>query len=172
MNSSERTFPELLTKLHELDFDYADGAGYDFEPYTEFLPESETRDWMRIWSQDRADGSQFLVFGQDGTGGYAAIWRVRPASELLEQPVVFFGSEGAVGMVARNFAEYLWLLAGGIGPMEAVEYPGSPPAPEHVSAPFRRFAEAHAPASRAAPAEIVRMAAREFPDFAREYGGD
>ncbi|HFX7636876.1 TPA: SMI1/KNR4 family protein, partial [Acinetobacter baumannii] len=30
-------FPDLLKKLHQLDFDYADGDGIDFEPYQDFL---------------------------------------------------------------------------------------------------------------------------------------
>ncbi|WP_017725746.1 hypothetical protein [Acinetobacter baumannii] len=35
-------FPDLLKKLHQLDFDYADGDGIDFEPYQDFLSPEET----------------------------------------------------------------------------------------------------------------------------------
>jgi len=169
---SNRSFPPLLRELHELEFDYADGAGYDFDPFAEFLSEAETRDWMRMCTRNREDGADFLVFGQDGTGGYAAIWKVRPATALLEQPVVFFGSEGNVGVIARNFADYLWLLAGGVGPCEAVEDPNRAPAAPHISAPFRRFAEQHAGAAQCTPREVLRAAAREFPDFERRYGAE
>ncbi|MDJ0345135.1 hypothetical protein QMK19_31840 [Streptomyces sp. H10-C2] len=62
------------------------------------------------------NGDSFRVFGQDGTGGYAAFWLVRPGRSLVEQPVVFLGSEGDVGVVARDLAGYLWLLAEGFGP--------------------------------------------------------
>jgi len=169
---SDRSFPVLLQKLHELEFDYADGYGYDFDPYPEFMSEAKTRQWVRVWTRDREDGADLLVFGQDGTGGYAAIWNVRPMAALLEQPIVFFGSEGSVGVVARNFAEYLWLLAGGVGPCEAIEDPHRPPAPPHISAQFRRFAEEHARDAQRTPAEVLRAAAREFPAFKRRYGGE
>lgn len=34
-------------------------------------------------------------------------------SLLFEQPVVFFGAEGELGIVAANLSDYLWLLAAG-----------------------------------------------------------
>ena len=90
--------PALLAAAHELDFDYADGQGYDFEPYEVFLPPDETQEWFRAWTgNDEADGSCFRVFGQDGTGGYAAIWTTLPNAGLEEQPIVFLGSEGESG---------------------------------------------------------------------------
>ena len=163
---ADRSLPELLKKLHRLEFEYADGAGYDFEPYAEFMSESETRDWIRAWTGNPAlDGAEFLVFGHDGTGGHAAFWRVRPTSSLVEQPVVFLGSEGDAGVVARNLAEYVWLLAGGVGPCEAVEQPHRPPASKRIRADFRRFAEEHAKDSQRTPAEVLRAAAQEFPEF-------
>lgn len=155
-----------MKELHELEFDYADGEGFDFEPYAEFLSETETRDWIRAWTGNGdVDGLEFLVFGQDGTGGYAAFWNVRRGAPVLDQPVVFLGSEGAADVVARNFAEYLWLLAGGVGPCEAVEQPGRTPAPEPVVRELRRFAEAHAGATRRTAAEVLDAAHREFPQF-------
>lgn len=53
-----------------------------------------------------------------------ALWLIHPGAEFVAQPVVFFGSEGDVGVVARDLGDFLWLLADGAGPMEAVE-PGS-----------------------------------------------
>jgi hypothetical protein len=163
---SERFLPALMRQLHELDFDYADGEGYDFEPYPEFLSDSETRDWIRAWTGNaEVDGAAFRVFGQDGTGGYAAFWLVRPGAPLVEQPIVFLGSEGERGVVARNLADYLWVLAGGFGPFEAIAE--REPAAEGLSAQFRRFAEQHAPDAKRGPTEIVLEAQREFPNFSR-----
>ena len=154
-------FPPLLTQLHALPFDYADGDGIDFEPYEAFLSARETAEWFRAWTGNRAvDGAAFRVFGQDGTGGYAAFWLADPAADLLDQPVVFFGSEGELGVVAASFHDYLWLLAGGVGPYEAVEgYPGRPdPA-------FTRFADTHAASPRQTPADVVERARRAHPAF-------
>jgi hypothetical protein len=165
---SNRTFPTLLKQLHELEFDYADGEGYDFEPYDQFLSATETRDWIRAWTgNSEVDGAEFLVFGQDGTGGYAAFWNVRPGASVLDQPVVFLGSEGAIGVVARNFSDYLWLLAGGIGPCEAVEQSDRQSAPDAIRAHFRRFAEAHASKPPRTPEEVVSAAQQLFPEFGR-----
>ncbi|WP_457337983.1 hypothetical protein, partial [Rhizobacter sp. P5_C2] len=61
--------PELLRALLALEFDYAGGEGIDFEPFDSFLSTQETRDWFRAWTgNEEVDGSDFLVFGQDGTG--------------------------------------------------------------------------------------------------------
>lgn len=43
-------FPALLSALHLLEFDYADGEGIDFEPYDEFLAPDEVTDWFRAWT--------------------------------------------------------------------------------------------------------------------------
>ncbi|MFI2431741.1 hypothetical protein [Streptomyces sp. NPDC018693] len=69
-------------------------------------------------------GDAFRVFGRDGTGGYAAfrpVRPVRPDAELVDQPVVFLGSEGKTGVVARNLSDFLWVLADGLGPLEATD---------------------------------------------------
>ncbi|ROQ82752.1 hypothetical protein EDD95_2378 [Streptomyces sp. CEV 2-1] len=55
----------------------------DFEPYESFLTADETTDWFRAWTGNaELNGDDFRVFGQDGTGGYAAFWLVRPGREL------------------------------------------------------------------------------------------
>lgn len=66
---------------------------------------------------------EFRIFGQDGTGGLAAFWLVRMGESIAGQPVVFLGSEGETGVVARDLAAYLWLLADGYGPLEATMHP-------------------------------------------------
>ncbi|WP_425541231.1 hypothetical protein [Streptomyces rimosus] len=91
-------------------------AGDELAP----LPAEETADWFQAWTgNSEMQGDNFRVFGQDGTGGYAAFWLVRPDRALAEQPVVFLGSEGETGVVARDLGAFLWLLADGCGPMEA-----------------------------------------------------
>ena len=130
------------------------------------LSQAETRESIRAWTgNDDLDGIEFLIFGEDGTGGYAAFWNVRPGAPILEQPIVFLGSEGEVGVIARNFGEYLWLLADGVGPCEAVEEPERPPALASTAQEFRQFAEAHAGTERRTAAEVLDAARREYPDF-------
>ena len=63
-------FPTLLSQLHQLEFDYADGEGIDFEPFQNFISTTDTLEWLRLWTgNSEIDHSPFLVFGQDGTGG-------------------------------------------------------------------------------------------------------
>jgi hypothetical protein len=165
MDLQERIFPELIRRLHELEFDYADGEGIDFEPYNAFLSSSDTQEWFQVWTgNEDVDGRAFFVFGEDGTGGYAAIWHVRESEALLAQPVVFFGSEGELGVIAPNFSDYLWLLASGHGPYEAVAGPDD--ARSAVSA-FLEFARQNATTPQAKPTEIIARAKAEFPDFER-----
>jgi hypothetical protein len=167
MSEFETAFPRLLTELHKLPFDYAGGEGIDFEPYAEFQSSSETASWVQAWTGDRdLTGSEYRVFGQDASGGNAAFWLVRPNAELLEQPIVFFGSEGELGVVARNFADYLWLLAGNFGPYEAVAYPGLE---REANDAFTAFAKDHAAASRKLPEEVIAEARREFPNFEKDF---
>lgn len=143
--------------------------GVDFEPYESFLAADETTEWLRAWTgNSELNGDDFRVFGQDGTGGYAAFWLVRPGRELVEQPVVFLGSEGETGVVARDLGALLWLLADGFGPWEAVT--SYEPEPEPGWAPqanrdLAAIAERFAPDRRASGAAIIAEATQEFPDF-------
>lgn len=156
-------FPLLLTQLHQLEFDYADGDGIDFEPYQHFMSIDDTQDWFKAWTGNPdADARDYLIFGQDGTGGYAAIWTIRQNYSLLDQPVVFFGSEGELGIVAANFSDYLWLLAANYGPYEAVAYPNDT-RPSNVA--FSHFAQQHATTPQHSATEILKLAHAEFPDF-------
>lgn len=156
-------FPPLVSDLHKLDFDYADGEGIDFEPYTTFLSMGEVQSWFKAWTGNKeADGSKFLVFGQDGTGGYAAIWLAKEAVSPLEQPIVFMGSEGEIGVVAKAFDDYLWLLASGHGPYEAVAYPDDNKAQNQT---FTDFARTHARSRARLPSEILAEADAAYPNF-------
>ncbi|TCK09227.1 SMI1/KNR4 family protein [Marinobacterium mangrovicola] len=158
----DRLFPQLLKQLHEIEIDY-DIDEIDYEPYESFNSEEDTSTWIKAWTgNDALDGREYLIFGQDGTGGYAAFWLVHDTDDILMQPVVFFGSEGQVGVVASNFYELCWLFAAGFGPYESVEYPDL----ERPGIPkFEDFAKAHAAEYRASVTEILARAKREFPDF-------
>jgi hypothetical protein len=161
----DRTFPAALTEAHEIGFDYGDGEGVDFEPYEDFLSEDWTTIWFQAWTGNKSvTGRDFLVFGQDGSGGYTAFWLVRDGQPVTEQPVVFLGSEGETGVVARNLADYLWLLADGTGPYEAAT------ALERAAVPDPRLvaiAERHAPTARKSASDVTSAAGKEFPDFVR-----
>jgi hypothetical protein len=166
MTEVEVTFPTLLMQLHQLEFDYDDGEGIDFEPYQEFQSAKDTGDWIKAWTGNHDLGaSEYRIFGQDGSGGYAAFWLVRDGKPILEQPIVFFGSEGEVGVVARDFYDYLWLLAAGIGPCEAVI--GAEDEREPI-AHFVAFAGKHAEAQKKTAAEVLTAAHSEFPDFEKD----
>lgn len=163
----DQTFPPLLAKLHELEFDYDEGEGIDFEPYDEFQPAEENTDWIRAWTgNQQLDGAEYRVFGMDGTGGLAAFWLVRDGADILDQPIVFFGSEGEVGVVAYDFADYLWLLAGNVGPYEAVEYGAED---GDTNEGFAAFAAEHAAAAKKSPSAVVERANQAFPSFADDF---
>ncbi|WP_246561949.1 SMI1/KNR4 family protein [Streptomyces roseirectus] len=118
---AELPFPAPLAAALAHPFDYF-SDGIDFMALDGFMSASETAEWFRAWTGNpEVDGDEFRVFGRDGTGGYAAFWLVREGRELAEQPVVFLGSEGDTGVVARDLGEFLWVLAGGLGPLEAID---------------------------------------------------
>jgi len=163
MTHWDTALPHPLSKLHELEFDYANGEGMDFEPYSAFLTANETCVWFRAWTGNKeVDGAEFRIFGQDGTGGYAAFWLVDSSRSLLDQPVVFLGSEGEKGVVAANFQDYLWLLAGGIGPCEAVSYPGLKREPNTA---FTKFANEYSSTGAQQPDAVLVKAKKAYPMF-------
>jgi hypothetical protein len=77
--------------------------------------------WWRAWTNVATAAAPFRAFGQDSTGGLAAFWCRTPDEPLDHQPVVFLGSEGEYTVIARDLGDYLWLLANGVGPLEAVD---------------------------------------------------
>lgn len=163
MSRSLQDFPTALSELHKLEFDYAGGDGIDFEPYSEFLSPAETISWFKAWTGNPdADSSCFKVFGQDGGGGYAAFWMVHPERPTLDQPIVFLGSEGETGVIASDFSHYLWLLASGFGPCEAIADPDqSRPKIEH----FRAFAQRWSSTEELEGRVVLQQARELFPHF-------
>ncbi|WP_406125308.1 SMI1/KNR4 family protein [Streptomyces sp. NBC_00989] len=166
-SNEDREFPAPLAAAMAVRLDRIGEDGVDFEPYEAFLGADQTADWLRAWTRNgELSGDDFRVFGQDGTGGNAAFWIVRPGRALAEQPVVFLGSEGETGVVARDLGAFLWLLADGFGPLEASV--AHDPEPDWVPRPNRELAaiaEQFAPGSRATAAVVIEQATREFPDF-------
>jgi hypothetical protein len=135
----------------------------DFELFDEFLDSTDTADWFQSWTANPdADAGQFRVFGQTTTGGYAAFWLTRDDAPLAEQPIVFLGSDGGTGVVACDLSSFLWLLADGSGPYEAVEHPTRRP---HPNRELAAIAEKHAAGERMTAREVVAAARDEFPDF-------
>jgi hypothetical protein len=158
----DRTLPAELKALHELPFDYDNGI--DFEPYSEFQSADANASWIKAWTGNKdLTAAEYRIFGQDGSGGYAAFWLNHPSVGLLEQPIVFFGSEGELGVVAVNFADYLWLLAANIGPYEAIAYGAEDPGMRHAA--FEAFADSHAAAEKKSAAAVLANAKAKHPDF-------
>jgi hypothetical protein len=156
------SLPDLVRQANRLPYEYGDGDGIDYEPFDTFLSPVEMQRWFRAWTgNEHAESSCFRVFGQDGTGGYAAFWLIRDDPDVMSQPIVFLGSEGEIGIVARNFKDYLWLLAAGLGPYEAACSPNE----EHIAQPaLARFAELNAGPFKKAD-QVLAEAQAEFPDF-------
>ncbi|MFJ9581814.1 SMI1/KNR4 family protein [Streptomyces sp. NPDC101191] len=163
----DRQFPAALAAAMAVRLACIGEDGVDFEPYVSFLSADETTDWFRAWTGNGdLDGDAFRVFGQDGTGGYAAFWLVRPGRELVEQPIVFLGSEGETGVVAGDLGAFLWLLADGLGPWEAAtSYEPEPDWAPQVNEDLAAIAQQYAPGCQASAPAIIADAAREFPDF-------
>uniref|UniRef100_A0AAU3I807 SMI1/KNR4 family protein n=1 Tax=Streptomyces sp. NBC_01393 TaxID=2903851 RepID=A0AAU3I807_9ACTN len=163
--TEDRQFPAALAAALAVRFDYDGGDGVDFEPFAAFLSADEATDWFRAWTGNgELNGDDLRVFGQDGTGGYAAFWLARHGAPLAEQPVVFLGSEGETGVVAGNLGAFLWLLADGFGPWEAAtsyEPDWVPRSHRELTAIARRFAPDH----RAPARSVIEQATREFPGF-------
>jgi hypothetical protein len=161
--------PIALAEVLQIGFEWewdeeADEArGCDFEPYERFEAPEKTAWWFRLWTgNDEVDGGQFRFFGSTGAGDYAGFWLVRDGAPITEQPVVYLGSEGERGVIARDLGDLLWLFAGGLGPQEAFTDPGHEAEPNEA---FQAIAERYAPGRGRPATEIVAAAQGEFPDF-------
>jgi hypothetical protein len=166
--TDSRAFPASLTAVSAVFFDYDDGRSVDYEPHPDFLSAEETGEWLRAWTRNPdVDGAEFRVFGEDGTGGYVALWLVRDGRPLEEQPVVFLGSEGETAHLAADLGSYLWLLAHGLGPCDALDT-GVSHDPDRVIRPsdeLTAIAERYAPGHRRPAKEILETAADGTPDI-------
>ncbi|GAA3669241.1 hypothetical protein GCM10022224_036760 [Nonomuraea antimicrobica] len=147
----------------EWDEETEEAGGCDFEPFDRFQEPDRAAWWFRLWTGNQeVDGSEFRFFGKTGAGDYVGFWLVRPDAAIIDQPVVYIGSEGEHGVVAGDLGDLLWLFAAGLGPAESFWAPDSPEQPNET---FRAIAERHAPGRRRVPVQIVTAARTEFPQF-------
>ena len=168
------TLPAALAEVFAVGFEWEydeetdTATGCDFEPYEAFEALDRTAWWFRLWTgNSEVAGEEFRFFGSTGTGDYAGFWLVRPGAAIVEQPVVYVGSEGERGVIARDLNDLLWLFAAGFGPAEAFREPSGSAAP---STAFRAIAERYAPSASSDAAGrsadwIVAAARAEFPGF-------
>jgi hypothetical protein len=161
--------PTALAEVAEVGFEWEydeetdEVRGCDFELYERFEAPERTASWFRLWTgNEEVDGGEFRFFGMTGAGDYAGFWLVRSGAAITEQPVVLIGSEGELGVVARDLGDLLWLFADGLGPLEALYGPEGRAEPNET---FRAIAERHAPGRHRSGAEIVAAAQEEFPAF-------
>jgi hypothetical protein len=122
----------------------------------------------RAWTNNPAAEHELRVFAQDGSGGLVAFWLVNAAKgkpkPLEQQPVVFLGSEGKVGPVAKDLPDFLTLLALGVGPYEVVEYGASEPGEK--AAGVAKILKKHFPDRKKRTLDaILDDASRELGDF-------
>ncbi|MFJ9371183.1 hypothetical protein ACIRRA_43210 [Nocardia sp. NPDC101769] len=168
-DTADLTFPAALAEVFAIGFEWNwdedtdESTGCDFEPYEQFEAPERTAWWFRLWTgNDEVDGAEFRFFGSTGAGDYAGCWLVRPDMPLAAQPIVYVGSEGETGMIARDLGDLLWIFANGSGPAEAFGQPTIDTAPNDE---FRAIAERHAPGRNRSTAQIVADARSEYPGF-------
>ncbi|MFC5831320.1 SMI1/KNR4 family protein [Nonomuraea insulae] len=116
--SADLALPAALAEVAEVGFEWEwdeetdEARGCDFEPYVQFEEPDRTAWWFRLWTGNQeVDGSEFRFFGKTGGGDYAGFWLVRPDVAITDQPVVYIGSEGERGVIARDLCDLLWLFA-------------------------------------------------------------
>jgi hypothetical protein len=115
-----RRIPDALKQAHRIWFAEFH-HWYDYEPEDEFDNPDEIDDrWRADSGNPDAGPAPFSVFARDGSGGLVAFWTREPGAAIETQPIVFLGSEGEIAVLARNLGDYLWLLAGGLAPLEPV----------------------------------------------------
>lgn len=103
----------------------------DYEMYEEFEHPDATAWWYRLWTGNQeVDGGEFRFFGSEGMVGYTGLWLVREGRTLVEQPVVFLGSEGELAVMATDVGGFLWLVAQGHGPWEVMGWSEEPCTPD------------------------------------------
>jgi hypothetical protein len=110
------TVPPELQKL--LAFD---GESSDF--YAEcFELTVDDKGGLRSWSKNPEFLDHLFPFAQaTGSGSFYALWADDSAKSTSEMPVIVFGDEGGVHVVAKNLRELLQLLTFDVEPMVDLE---------------------------------------------------
>ena len=98
--------PEELSLL--LTFEQKHGA----ESYSQgFSLSAGDESAVASWSKDKDFLKRFMTFASaNGTGSVYGIWDDGKSKPLNERPVVVFGDEGGVHIVAKNIVELMHLL--------------------------------------------------------------
>ncbi|MBB6235582.1 hypothetical protein HDC90_000179 [Pedobacter sp. AK013] len=83
-----------------------------FEGYSQgFGVFIDDKSGLRSWSEDENFLKQLSPFAQaNGTGSFYAIWNDGTNKTLNQMPIVVFGDEGGVHIVAENILQLLHLL--------------------------------------------------------------
>lgn len=83
-----------------------------FENYSQgFGVLIDNKSGLKSWSEDENFLNNFLPFAQaNGSGSFYTIWNNRTDQPLHKMPVVVFGDEGGVHIVAENMVQLLHLL--------------------------------------------------------------
>ncbi|MDI3403972.1 hypothetical protein [Streptomyces cavernicola] len=98
--------PEL-NQLHEFSASLADyfSQGFELEKFGE-------ASGIDTWSSDPEFLDRFRSFAMaNGSGSLYAIWRMDDREDLADLPIVAFGDEGGVHLVATDLRQLLRLLA-------------------------------------------------------------
>lgn len=84
----------------------------DFECYSEgFGVLIDDKSGIKSWSSDEAFLERLFPFAQaNGTGSIYAIWNDGSSGSLNELPIVVFGDEGGVHVIASDLSSFLQLL--------------------------------------------------------------
>jgi hypothetical protein len=155
--AAKEKFPEVLARLAAVGEDEGFGEDVDLELMSEF-----DTGGPEAWTGNPEAEHYFRVFGADGSGGLLAFWLVEAGKPLAEQPIVFLESEGAMGIVARNLADFVVMLADGVGPYELVSYGTSSAEP----IPSVRAIADEMPGTKGRHAiDVIRDANKAYPDF-------
>ena len=90
-----------------------------FESYSEcFGLLVDDKGGLRSWSSDEAFLARLMPFAQaTGGGSFYALWAHRPGASTSEMPVIVFGDEGGVHVIAEDVSQLLRLLTYDVEPM-------------------------------------------------------
>ena len=106
--------PDLLMKLAEFETDCS--SGYFSESFEfSFDPDKYG---LKTYSENEVFLNSFVEFAQADAGGSTyAVWIQEGVTDLNSAPIVVFGSEGGVHVIAKDMSELLEILAYDAEPM-------------------------------------------------------
>ncbi|HMR84282.1 MAG TPA: hypothetical protein PKE30_14165 [Niabella sp.] len=101
---------EIPTELEKLIYFQTNISS--FENYSQgFGVSVDDKGGLKSWSEENSFLERLLPFAQaNGTGSFYAIWLDGTTKPINEMPIVVFGDEGGVHIVAENFLQLLHLL--------------------------------------------------------------